>query len=167
MIFSWRYHFFILKKPKICMKFCKNYVSCFWEKVVLINGLTGWQRCFHKQGFPYWRMRGSPSPPPPHEIVIFKLKPTQNSIFGCSHCSCSIFVLLHTLWILRSCLILIDVQYSQKAVLAFKQVRIVKVIPPQVPFTQQKNLPGKICDSPRIEGNLPHPQPLTLFGKPW
>ena len=33
-------------------------------------------------------------------------------------------------------LILIDVQYSQKAVLALKQVRIVKVIPPQVPFTQ-------------------------------
>ena len=33
-------------------------------------------------------------------------------------------------------LILIDVQYSQKPVLALKKVRMVKFTPPQVPFTQ-------------------------------
>ena len=27
----------LLKKPKICMKFHKNSISCFLEKVVLIN----------------------------------------------------------------------------------------------------------------------------------
>ena len=47
-------------------------------------------------------------------------------------------------------LILIDVQYSQKAVLALKKFRIVKVTPPQIPFTQEKNLPGRISDSPWI-----------------
>ena len=41
----------LLKKPKICMKFHKNSISCFLEKVVLINWLTGWQRCFHKTPF--------------------------------------------------------------------------------------------------------------------
>ena len=45
-------------------------------------------------------------------------------------------------------LILIDVQYLQKAVLALKKFRIVKVTPPQIPFTQEKNLPGRISDSP-------------------
>ena len=49
--FSWLYHFFILKKPKICIKFHKNSISCFLEKVVLINWLTGWQWCFHKASF--------------------------------------------------------------------------------------------------------------------
>ena len=46
-IFSWLRYFSILKKLKICLKFHKNYISCFWEKVVLINWLTTWQWCFH------------------------------------------------------------------------------------------------------------------------
>ena len=49
--FSWLHHLFILKNPKICMKFYKSSISCFWEKVVLINWLTGWQWCFHKTPF--------------------------------------------------------------------------------------------------------------------
>ena len=47
-IFSWLYHFFILKKSKIYMKFHKNSINCFWEKLVLTTWLTGWQWCFHK-----------------------------------------------------------------------------------------------------------------------
>ena len=49
--FSRLYHFFILKKPKICMKFHKNFISCFLEKLVLINWMTDWQWCFHKTPF--------------------------------------------------------------------------------------------------------------------
>ena len=44
-VFSWRYHFFILMKPKMCMKFHKNSFSYFWEKVM------GWQWCFSKAPF--------------------------------------------------------------------------------------------------------------------
>ena len=36
-------------------------------------------------------------------------------------------------------LILIDVQYSQSAIFSFKKVRIVKITPPQVLITTQKN----------------------------
>ena len=43
--------FFIIKEPKISMKCHKNSISCFLEKVVLINWLTGWQWCFHKIPF--------------------------------------------------------------------------------------------------------------------
>ena len=39
--FSWRYHFFILKKPKIYVRFHKNSISCFWEKAALTNWLSG------------------------------------------------------------------------------------------------------------------------------
>ena len=39
--FSWLYPFFILKKPKIYMKFHKNSISCFWEKVALTNWMNG------------------------------------------------------------------------------------------------------------------------------
>ena len=28
-IFSWLYQFFVIKKPKICMKFHKDSISCF------------------------------------------------------------------------------------------------------------------------------------------
>ena len=35
-------------------------------------------------------------------------------------------------------LILIHVQYSQKAILALKKVQIVKVTPPQVPIPHEK-----------------------------
>ena len=38
--FSCLYHFLILKKPKIYMKFHKNSISCFWEKVALSNWLS-------------------------------------------------------------------------------------------------------------------------------
>ena len=81
-IFSWLYHFFVLKKPKICMKFHKNSISCFLEKVVLINWLTGWQWCFHKQGFPYWGRWGeSPTPrnssPPVDSPNKFLFPPTK------------------------------------------------------------------------------------------
>ena len=44
--------------------------------------------------------------------------------------------------------ILIYVQYSQKAVLAFKKVRIVEVTPPEVLSPQYKNPPGKILIPP-------------------
>ena len=50
-IFSWLYQFFVIKKPKICMKFHKDSISCFWEKVILINWLIGWQWCFHQTPF--------------------------------------------------------------------------------------------------------------------
>ena len=66
LFFSWQYHIFILKKPKICMKFHKNSVNCFWEKVPLINWLTDLQWRFHKQGFKYWGDGGSP----PHQPKI-------------------------------------------------------------------------------------------------
>ena len=44
-IFSWLSH---LKKPNIYMKFHKNSISCFWEKVVLTTWLTDWKSCLHK-----------------------------------------------------------------------------------------------------------------------
>ena len=46
-------------------------------------------------------------------------------------------------------LILIYIQYSQKAVLALKKVRIVKVTPPQVPSPQYKNPSRKILIPPK------------------
>ena len=49
--FSRLYHFFIIKKQTTCTKFHKISISCFLEKVVLINWLTGWQWCFHKNPF--------------------------------------------------------------------------------------------------------------------
>ena len=61
-------------------------------------------------------------------------------------------------------LILIDIQYSQKAVLALKKVRIIKFTSPRILFTHYKNPPGKISDYSRKEENLP--QPLPLFEKP-
>ena len=45
------HHFFILKKPETCMRYDKNSVSCFWEKVVLINWLNAWQWRFQKAFF--------------------------------------------------------------------------------------------------------------------
>ena len=45
------HNFFILKKPETCMRFDKNSVSCFWEKVVLINWLNAWQWRFQKAFF--------------------------------------------------------------------------------------------------------------------
>ena len=35
--FSWMYHFFILKKPKFCMKFHKSSITSFLEKAYLSN----------------------------------------------------------------------------------------------------------------------------------
>ena len=40
-----------LQNQKFFMKFHKNTISCFLEKVVLINWLTDWQWCFHKTPF--------------------------------------------------------------------------------------------------------------------
>ena len=62
-------------------------------------------------------------PPPSTKQQFSKVNPIKNSIFSCSHCSCSIFVLisysLNTQVMLI--LILIDVQYSQKAILRFEK----------------------------------------------
>ena len=61
------------------------------------------------------------SPHPPNNI--FKVQPNKNVIFCCSHCSCTIFMLisysLDTQVMLI--LILIHVQYSQKAVFSFEK----------------------------------------------
>ena len=71
------------------------------------------------------------SPPPHHQKSIPPLtkqqfsgdNPILNSIFSCSHCSCSIFVLisysLEKQFMLI--LILIDVQYLQKAIFSFEK----------------------------------------------
>ena len=65
---------------------------------------------------------GGESPPPqvnhPHQITIFKLQPIKN-IFSCSHCSCTIFVLIS--YSLDTQVMLIDLQYSQKAVFSFEK----------------------------------------------
>ena len=50
----------------------------------------------------------------------------------------------------------------RKLFLASKKVRIVKIIPPQVSFTQYTNSPSKISYPPPP----PSPHPLPLFGKP-
>ena len=61
--------------------------------------------------------------PPYHNATIFKLHPNKNSIFSCSHCSCSIFVLISYSLDTQVMLIfiLIDFQYSQKAVFSFEK----------------------------------------------
>ena len=53
-------------------------------------------------------------------------------------------------------LILIDVQYSQ-LFLALKKARIVKILPPQVPFGKKIHplSKKKIVDFPLAEGNFP------------
>ena len=69
--------------------------------------------------------------------------PTKTAFSETSHCSCWLqFVLIS--YSLDTCyviliLILFDVQYSQKAVFSFQKgsnSRIVKITPPQVPFTR-------------------------------
>ena len=59
----------------------------------------------------------------PHYITIFKLQPNKNIIFICSHCSCTIFVLISYSLDTQDMLILIliDVKYSQKAVFSFEK----------------------------------------------
>ena len=63
------------------------------------------------------------SPSPSTKQQFSSYDPTKNSIFCCSHCSCSIFVLisysLHPQVMLI--LILIDVYYSQRAVFSFQK----------------------------------------------
>ena len=99
-------------------------------------------------------------------IPIKKKKPNKNSIFSCSHCSCSIFVLisyfLHTQVMLI--LISIDVQYSQKGVFSFeKGLYHQKTLLLWFLWPSKKSPPSKISNS----GNYPPPHPLPLFGKPW
>ena len=98
-----------------------------------------------------------------------KYNPIKHSIFSCSHCSCSIFLLvsysLDTQVVLS--LILIDVQYSQKAVSSFEKglhcqnhsssgsQHPVKKIPP--PPSVKFLIPPHWVDTP--------PPPLTTIWK--
>ena len=99
-----------------------------------------------------------------------KYNPIKHSIFSCSHCSCSIFLLvsysLDTQVVLS--LILIDVQYLQKAVSSFEKglhcqnhsssgsQHPVKKIPPPL---------SKISDSPSL-GGYPTPTPYHYLENP-
>ena len=135
--------------------------------------------------FPYWRIGGSPPtsckfahPPHTHQIFIplppqVNFSPTKqqfssynpiNSIFSCSHCSCSFLVLNSYSLDTQVMLILIDVQHSRKAAFSFEKglnwqnhsssgsLHLVKkyLAPPP----------------PTVKFLIPH-HPLPLFRKPW
>ena len=88
------------------------------------------------KGFPYWGDGGVPHssknllidslptkflfPPTKSQFNLIKNK---NILFSCSHCSCTIFVLISYSFKtqIMLILILIDVQYSQNAVFSFKK----------------------------------------------
>ena len=89
------------------------------------------------QGFPYWG-NGEVSPPtknflihslptkflfPPTKSQFNPIKKNKNVIFSCSHCSCTIFVLISysSETQIMIILILIDVQYSQNVVFSFQK----------------------------------------------
>ena len=93
------------------------------------------------QGYPYWGViptsqKFAHSPPPrkmtPTKLLFtqpplapnnnFQVITQQNSIYSCRHCSCSIAWISYSLdKQVMLILILIDVQYSQKAVFSFKK----------------------------------------------
>ena len=97
------------------------------------------------------------STPPKQQFSSYN--PIKNSIFSCNHCSCSIFLLIsYSLDAqVMLILILIDVQYSQKAVFGFEKglncqnhstsgsLHLVKKSPH----------PSKISDSPPIVSSPP------------
>ena len=111
------------------------------------------------QGFPYWEDGGVPPPtknllihPLPTKFLFpptesqFNLIKNKNILFSCSHCSCTIFVLISYSFKtqIMLILILIDVQYSQNAVFSFEKFsnrqnyssscshHLIKKIPPAV-----------------------------------
>ena len=88
------------------------------------------------QGFPYWVNGGVPPPtknllihPLPTKFLFpptksqFNLIKNKNILFSCSHCSCTIFVLISYSFKTQIMLILIltDIQYSQNAVFSFEK----------------------------------------------
>ena len=82
------------------------------------------------QGFPYWvdgGVRFSLIHPLPTKFLFSLTKSQFNLIkkviFSCSHCSCTIFVLISYSFEtqIMLILILIDVQYSQNAVFSFEK----------------------------------------------
>ena len=88
------------------------------------------------QGFPYWEDGGVPPPtknllihPLPTKFLFpptesqFNLIKNKNILFSCSHCSCTIFVLISYSFKtqIMIVLVLIDVQYSHNAVFSFEK----------------------------------------------
>ena len=111
--------------------------------------------------------------PSPHLKTIFKLQPNKNIIFRCRQCFFTIFVLiLYSLNIqVMLILILIDVQYSQKADFSFEKGLNRENHSSSGSHHPIKKSPQCNFQSPLpTVGNLPPPPPLSplpLFAKPW
>ena len=124
---------------------------------------------------PTWKNSPPPSRLHPHQIFIpptppkvnpplnnnFKLSPNsnKNSILSCSQCSCTIFVLI--LYFLDTqvilILVLIDVEYSQKAYFSFEKGMIGQNNSSSGSHHPVKKFPCKISDSLPHWGGISHP----------
>ena len=103
---------------------------CAWSFFIVYKNLLA----RFIQDFPYWRDGGVPQStknllihPLPTKFLFPPTKSQFNLIkkviFSCSHCSCTIFVLISYSFEtqIMLILILIDVQYSQNAVFSFEK----------------------------------------------
>ena len=96
------------------------YIKTCWQCLHRVFPTGGWGSPPSNQKFAH--------SPTPHQIFIpshqKSIQPnTKNIIFSCSHCSCTIFVLISYSFKTQIMLILtlIDVQYSQNAVFSFEK----------------------------------------------
>ena len=126
----------------------------------------------HKTGF---SLPIHPSPPPkvnplPTKQQFSNYNSKKPSILSCSHCPCSIFVLMsYSLDTqVMSILILIDVQYSQNAVFSLEKCLTFQNHSSSGSIHLLKKSPSKISDPPPPppSGGI-QPSSLLLFGKPW
>ena len=100
--------------------------------------------------FPYW---------------VFILRPNENFIYNCNHCSCTLFLTSYSLYKQVMLIwILIDVQYLQNIVFSFEKGSNGQNHSLSDSHPRRKKSPSKISNSPFWSGI---PLPLTLFGKPW
>ena len=127
----------------------------------------------HKTGF---SLPTYPSTPPkvnplPTKQQFSSYNSKKPSILSCSHCPCSIFVLMsYSLDTqVMSILILIDVQYSQNAVFRLEKCLSFQNHSSSGSIHLLKIFPSKISDAPpppQPSGGI-QPSSLLLFGKPW
>ena len=126
----------------------------------------------HKTGF---SLPTYPSTPPkvnplPTKQQFSSYNSKKPSILSCSHCPCSIFVLMsYSLDTqVMSILILIDVQYSQNAVFRLEKCLSFQNHSSSGSIHLLKIFPSKISDPPppQPSGGI-QPSSLLLFGKPW
>ena len=88
---------------------------------------------------------------------------------SCSHCSCTIFVLISYSFDTQVVLILIliDVQYSQNAVFSFEKGLNCQNHPSSGSHHSLRKFPWQNFRSPKLGVNLRPSHPFPLFGKAW